>query len=197
MPLFLGLGIIITLIFIVITNLVFSYDKSTEISPVKTPSLPLDTSITNIPITNLEEYTQLTYLLALKKWKEADLKTGELIRIRANRQREGFLNGESVRNFSCEDLQIIDNLWRKESDDRFGFSIQKQIWKNIAKNPESFDLKTYQKFLKYIGREKTADYNKVVFESQSPRGHLLHTGMTGIWARGEDAISLLLSCNFN
>ncbi|MDJ0554081.1 MAG: GUN4 domain-containing protein [Microcoleaceae cyanobacterium MO_207.B10] len=197
MFLFLGLGVIITLIFPRLINLVFSEDKSTEISPVKTPSLLLDTPILYTPITELKEYTDLTHLLALKKWREADLKTGELILIRANRQREGFLNHKSVRNFSCDDLRVIDNLWKNSSDERFGFSIQKQIWEDIAKNPESFDLETYQKFLEYIGRDQTANYNNLVFDSKSPRGHLPHTGMTVIWAVGEDAISLLLKCNFN
>ena len=191
--LFLGLGVSIVLIIIIIIRLVFFYEKSTENFPIKKPLLSLNT-----PITNLEEYTQLTYLLELKEWKKADQKTAEIIRIRANRQKEGFLNGESVRNFSCDDLRVIDNLWKKNSDERFGFSIQKQIWEDIAKNPEIFDLQTYQKFLEYIGwyKNKPLSYDNLMFKNKSPRGHLPHTGIVGIWARGEDGISLLLSCDF-
>ena len=75
--LFLGLGVSIVLIFIIIIRLVFFYEKSTENSPIKTHLISLNT-----PINNLEGYTQLTYFLELKEWKKADQKTAEIIRIR-------------------------------------------------------------------------------------------------------------------
>ena len=35
---------------------------------------------------------------------------------------------EELLNFPCEELLTIDRLWRKYSNDRYGFSVQKEIY---------------------------------------------------------------------
>ena len=71
---------------------------------------------------------ELNNLLKNKKWREADNKTIWLMLYIADRKKEGYFSIESLNNFSCSDLQKIDNFWIIHSEKRFGFSVQKQIW---------------------------------------------------------------------
>lgn len=78
------------------------------------------------------DYSKLQDLLKAGKWKEADQETLLLMLKAANRENEEYLNIESVENFPCADLYTIDNLWSKYSSGQFGFSLQKEIWRNVG-----------------------------------------------------------------
>ncbi|MEG4987482.1 serine/threonine-protein kinase [Microcoleus sp. BR0-C5] len=78
------------------------------------------------------DYTNLQNLLAAKKWREADEETARVMLKVAGREKEGGLNTESIDNFPCEDLRTIDQLWVKYSNGRFGFSVQKRIYKSLG-----------------------------------------------------------------
>jgi GUN4-like len=98
-------------------------------------------------------YSKLRDLLAVEDWEEANEET-----YRVMRQIVGEY-GWHIQYFPCEDLRTIDQLWVKSSCDRFGFSVQKRIyrtlggsWKN-QKNRKS--IKDRLKDLKYRNDWKT------------------------------------------
>ena len=72
-------------------------------------------------------YAQLIYFLNAKNWAEADRQTYQLMLNIAKREGEEYLDYNSIKSFSCPDLQRIDKLWFN-SDNRFGFRVQKEIW---------------------------------------------------------------------
>ncbi|MFM6817170.1 MAG: GUN4 domain-containing protein, partial [Dolichospermum sp.] len=78
------------------------------------------------------DYRKLRDLLAAGKWKEADEETRQVMLAVAKRERERWLNVESIDNFPCADLRTIDQLWVKYSDGRFGFSVQKRIYQGLG-----------------------------------------------------------------
>jgi len=78
------------------------------------------------------DYINLRNLLAAKKWKEADEETLRVMLKVAGREKEGWLNEESIEKFPCEDLRTIDQLWVKYSNGRFGFSVQKRIYQSLG-----------------------------------------------------------------
>ena len=78
------------------------------------------------------DYINLQNLLAAKKWKEADKETARVMLKVAGREKEGWLNMESIEKFPCEDLCTIDQLWIKYSNGRFGFSVQKRIYRSLG-----------------------------------------------------------------
>ena len=85
-------------------------------------------------------YAELNYLLARKKWQEADEKTALIIR--------SYL--------SCSDIKKLDEIWVKHSQGRFGFSVQKKIWLEHANQLSvtqiiKKDKKTFNNFLSQIG----------------------------------------------
>lgn len=74
------------------------------------------------------DYTKLRDLLQAQQWKEADRETYLRMLEVVGRKDGDYLRGGEVKQFPCEDLRIIDQLWVKYSNGKFGFSVQKKIW---------------------------------------------------------------------
>ena len=85
-----------------------------------------------------EEYIRLKNLLAAGRGREANDLTRTIILKAAKAEKEGWLSEEQIQNFSCPVLKVIDGLWLQYSDRRFGFSVQKRIFKECEKNPQAF-----------------------------------------------------------
>ena len=102
----------------------------------------------------------------------------------ANREKELHLDIDSCRNFPQEELRIIDQLWLKYSQNRFGFSVQKKIWvDNGGKLDENYDWDTYIKLADKVGWRKGGDwlnYHKFTFNTNALPGHLPLCGL-GVW----------------
>ncbi|MEB3282915.1 MAG: GUN4 domain-containing protein [Lyngbya sp.] len=88
------------------------------------------------PELNLSHYYKLRSLLEEGKWREADEETYRVMLKVANREDEDWLNEDAIKNFPCKDLQIIDQLWVKYSEGKFGFSVQKEIYLKVGGNPD-------------------------------------------------------------
>jgi hypothetical protein len=71
-------------------------------------------------------YFKLAYYLQTGQWKEADRETLEVMRRVIDK-----ISIEGIKNFPCADLRVIDRLWVKYSNGKFGFSVQKQIWLDV------------------------------------------------------------------
>jgi hypothetical protein len=103
-------------------------------------------------------YAQLEYLLQAKNWEEADRQTDKLMLNVAKREKEEYLDIESINNFSCGDIRRIDELWVSASSNRFGFSVQKEIYlktgNRLGITPENWndtDNRNYLEFAKAVG----------------------------------------------
>ena len=73
-------------------------------------------------------YEKLLKLLEEKNWKAADQETYQLMLKATNRKRSEGLDTNSLSKFPFKDLQQIDRLWMTYSQEKFGFSIQEEIW---------------------------------------------------------------------
>ncbi|MBW4595771.1 MAG: AAA-like domain-containing protein [Brasilonema angustatum HA4187-MV1] len=103
-------------------------------------------------------YAQLEYSLKSKNWEAADRQTYQLMLNIAKREEERYLEEDNINSFSCPDLRKIDQLWITNSDKRFGFSVQKEIWIKTRnrlgiklKDWTSEDEKNYFRFAKAVG----------------------------------------------
>jgi GUN4-like len=74
------------------------------------------------------DYTKLNALLSNAKWQEANQETWNVMCQAAHKNIGSVLTAEEIKQISCDDLQLIDNLWRKYSKGRYGFSAQNQIY---------------------------------------------------------------------
>ena len=79
-----------------------------------------------------ERYQPLANHLAAGRWKEADQETFRVMLRVADQEKQEDLDFDFIRQFPCEDLQVIDQLWVQFSNGKFGFSVQKQIWLEVG-----------------------------------------------------------------
>ena len=88
------------------------------------------------PVSQLEsDLDHLKNLLEQKKWIEADIETTNLLLESIGDQNS--VKKKTLKEIKCDVLRGIDKLWRKESDGKFGFSAQKEIWEDIKKSYSS------------------------------------------------------------
>lgn len=124
---------------------------------------------------NLVDYTKLRDLLAAGEWQKADRETETVMIKAAGREQEGWLTEEDLNAFPCEDLRIIDQLWVKYSNGRFGFSVQKEIWQEIEANKKEEDVEIWKEFGNRIGwrmNDSWVGYRNLNFTLDAPQGHL-------------------------
>lgn len=91
-------------------------------------------------------YTQLRSLIKAGNWQQADLVTSQLMK--------QVLGNQPIHQFPSRDLHTINNLWTKYSKERFGFSIQKELYVQCGgklNRTTKNDLKTWSKFCKLVG----------------------------------------------
>ncbi len=127
--------------------------------PIPSPSTPQSQPETTlISKATGVNYATLSDLLAAREWKEADQETSRAMLQAANRENYGWFRQEDVENFSCEDLRIIDQLWRKYSQGKFGFRVQKEIWQSNGSPEVNSPIENWRKFLIEVGW-KTEGWN--------------------------------------
>ncbi len=128
---------------------------------------------TNIRTENAE-YTRLRDLLAQGNWKEADQETWKIICFVVGRAQEGWLESDSLVNFPCEDLLLLDQLWVEFSQGHFGFSVQKRIYQSLG-GKNIFDDKIWQSMGDRVGWRSHGhwlNYLELKFDKHALEGHL-------------------------
>jgi serine/threonine-protein kinase len=125
------------------------------------------------------DYTKLSALLEAQDWLEADIET-LFIMLRASGSTDDYV-GE-MREFPCTDLHIIDQLWVKYSNGRFGFSSQKEIWCRLGGQIDpptldyDYEYKLFQNtFSPYVGWKKGERYlnrEDLLYSLDAPAGQL-------------------------
>ena len=129
-------------------------------------------------------YTKLRDLLKESKWSEADVHTyqlvGQIVESAKRNNKRTFIELKTIAEYSCPDVRTIDYLWKKYSDDQFGFSSQQKVWKSVNQKGD-FSTETWRRFATEVGwKEGEVDsgsgyllYEQLDFEpDQAPAGHL-------------------------
>jgi len=153
---------------------------STNQSPKVAPSSAPPSSPT-IPAA----YTRLHYLMAAGRWKEADEENNKVMLKVAGREKEGYLDDNAIKNFSCSALRDIDRLWAQASNGRFGYSVQKQIWKDIGGVSGVSNSGVLDEFSDRVGWRRGGNrlsYDKFTFNTNAPKGHL-PSAEVFVWVR--------------
>lgn len=119
-------------------------------------------------------YSTLDYYLGKKNWKAANEETYQLLLAEFKKEGTGWLKLEELMNFPSEPLEMIDALWVKHSEGKFGLSVQKEIYIACGGIPDGYShWEAWNKFCddvgwKEDGKETSLEYSDVV----SPTGHL-------------------------
>ncbi|GAB2300058.1 hypothetical protein Dimus_034100 [Dionaea muscipula] len=126
-------------------------------------------------------FTALQHHLLTQNFREADEETRHLLLHLAGEpaKKQGYVFFSEVQFISKEDLIAIDELWRKHSDNRFGYSVQKSIWeKNCDKEFSKLFLRIG--WMKKLESSEVEQYNYRSFPNEftwelnedTPEGHL-------------------------
>lgn len=127
------------------------------------------------------DYRTLQQLLIDNKWQEADQETYILILKICDRSEEGWLDDREIKTLPRQDLEIINKLWVKHSQGKFGFSVQKNIWQ-AKKDYKHFAYRVG--WLAGLANAEWLKYEEYNFSLDSNKGHLPSTSrLVGLDAR--------------
>jgi hypothetical protein len=133
------------------------------------------------------DYTQLQKLLAQQDFQAADkLTTEKLCELAgADAVARKWIYFTEVEQLPSIDLHTIDALWRIHSEDKFGFSIQREMWLSMSKNWDKLWVKLGWK----NGNNWTRYPGSFTWDLTAPKGHLPLSNQL----RGVRVMSSLLS----
>ena len=127
-------------------------------------------------LSDVYRYGKLRDLLAEGKWKEADQQTTKIMLEIAGKGSQDVFTPEAVKTFPCNTIRVIDQLWRKYSNDRFGFSVQLRIYQSLGGNMDTL-IAQNMKFLHSLGErigwrknKKWIEYDHFDFSVPPPVG---------------------------
>jgi len=138
--------------------------------PTLTPQPTLISSATGV------NYQPLQEALAAGDFKLANQTTYNLMLRAADRGAQDRLRYEDVQN-SCEDLNIIDQLWLNNSDGKFGFRVQQQIYQSLGGTLWEWEYNTqniWHSFGNEVGwrrNDQDLAYSDLDFGPDVPSGH--------------------------
>ena len=141
------------------------------------------------------DYKRLENFLKAEKFQEADLETKNIVLFYSGKKHDEKMEIEEIRNLLESVLIIIDELWTEHSNQKFGFSVQRNIWQEIIspkkgimsrilpfKNnvPTDSEQEKWYKFGRYVGwrnqtnnttdKEKWIVYKNIDFTLNAPTG---------------------------
>lgn len=105
-------------------------------------------------ITDVNRYQRLQRLLQAGDLAAADEETVHVILQEAGESNRENLTPDAVKRFPCSVLQVIDRLWLKYTDGRFGFSVQLKLYQEVGgtlDNALSQDLGMLRKLGERLG----------------------------------------------
>jgi len=148
------------------------------------------------------DYSELERPLNQQNWREADELTRKVMLQAANRSSEGWLRVEDIDNFPCEDLRIIDGLWVDNSEGRFGFSVQAEIYRTLG-GTRDYNENVWTNFRNEVGwrvDRRWRQNSRLSYDSQPPKGHfpgnwkILSSTHTRLYGWSRDIFSLVETC---
>ncbi len=135
-------------------------------------------------------YFKLAYLLQQGAWREADYAIKKVMVAVGDRDHKGYLDIPDIQQFPCQDLKIIDQLWVKYSQGRFGFSVQKQIYVECGDPLDGeYHEKTWKLFADRVGWFPIGGKSELYYgdlkanPSVSPVGELPFVWVAGVAGR--------------
>lgn len=128
-------------------------------------------------VSDVDKYQQLQTYLANGQFKEADGETARLILDTLGKDNES-VTPDNMLGFPCNVLRVIDRLWRYYSGDRFGLSVQLNLYLSVGGSIDTLrtqDAKIIEKFGEQVGWRKNGEwqasnYQEWDFSLQAPRG---------------------------
>ncbi len=126
-------------------------------------------------LSDVYRYGKLRDLLREGNLREADQETTKVMLEIAGHRSQETVTPDDALQFPCSAIQLIDQLWVKHSNGRFGFSVQQRIYSNLGGTSDisQIDLDVLHATGDRIGRRvngKWLDYDQLDFSFSAPEG---------------------------
>jgi serine/threonine protein kinase len=120
------------------------------------------------------DYAHLQSLLASQAFQAADDETWRILLTLASRTAQNNLTLHSLESLPQSALDIIDSLWRRYSQDRFGLRAQQEIYQELG-GVNALDFALWETFAERVGwcqNRHWLNYTELNFSRDAPKGHL-------------------------
>jgi hypothetical protein len=102
-------------------------------------------------ISDIDIYSHLRDLLVEGNFKEADQETASILFGIIDRAPD-TITPDDIQAFPIAPLRIVDRLWRKHSNDRFGLSIQLEIYRDLGGDLNTLIAQDEELFFRFCDR---------------------------------------------
>ncbi len=116
-----------------------------------------------ILVTDIYRFQPLQKLLADGNFREADQETIRVILGITQQPDLESITPNDVRQFPCNELQVIDKIWAKYSQGKFGFGAQSRIYQSVGGSLDTTIAQDYsiiEKFGKTVAWRKDNKWQK-------------------------------------
>ena len=79
-------------------------------------------------------YQQLKQLLQQQHWQQANDLTNSILLEALGKTEADYINTKEANLIPCRMLERLNRLWQENSGDKFGFSVQCQLWRSAQQN---------------------------------------------------------------
>ena len=123
-------------------------------------------------------YGKLRELLEAGNWKEADLETTRVMIEITGKAELDEITPDDLKKFPCNAIMVIDQIWQKYSNNRFGFSVQLRLYQGLGGNMDTIraqENKYLQMTTEKIGwrvNGKLVEYDDFNFSLDAAEGAL-------------------------
>ncbi|MEL7507230.1 MAG: GUN4 domain-containing protein [Cyanobacteria bacterium J06554_1] len=118
-------------------------------------------------------YANLEWYLKNGNWKRADDETYRLMIAAVGKEEGQSFTSDELLNFSCDELQTIDQLWVTYSKGKYGFSVQKEIYLQCDGVADGkYYEEAYKKFGDTVAWRNHGSWTFRIFWNYRPMGHL-------------------------
>ncbi|MBP0003415.1 MAG: GUN4 domain-containing protein [Cyanobacteria bacterium SBC] len=138
----------------------------TVVPPENKPT-PFPTTYPHPERSDTLDFTRLEDLLKDGKYEAADRETLRLLLRAGGVEQRGYLDLDDWEMLSIERLQQIDRLWATYSDGRFGFHVQRQIYRDALEEYSTLGTR-----VQWVSGGKWFDPDRLNYTSDAPEGHL-------------------------
>ena len=123
-------------------------------------------------------YAKLEQYIKAGDWSAADYQTERIIFSELRKEDDVWLKSDKPLSIPCEPLKIVNELWVEHSDGRFGFSVQKEIYRECGGILDGYvHSEALSRLCETAGwqtgqRSMPPSYNMPASDTPAPRGHL-------------------------
>lgn len=144
----------------VLTQLLEIKAQLNQISELSTRLAWLEESL--LLVEDIYRYENLHKALRAEDWFEADLETAKIL-LELTGKTKDDLKPEDIQNFPAAALKVLDRLWLKYSQGKFGFTVQLKLYKNLGGNLDTTiakDQKLIEKWGEKLGWRENHQWRK-------------------------------------